>query len=96
MTTNDPVIVNAMELLKEARELSKAGEELETEAKAVLDEHVRQKGIKSVQGGGLILNLTESASSRFDTKSFRKEYPEMAAKFTKTTNSVTYNLKEAV
>lgn len=38
MKTNDPAIVNAMELLKEARELSKAGTELETEAKTVLDE----------------------------------------------------------
>ena len=98
MKTNDPAILNAnaMELLKEARELSKAGTELETEAKAVLDEQVRQKGIRSVAGGGLILTLTESASSRFDTKSFRKEYPDMAAKFTKTSNSVIYNLKEAV
>ncbi|MBQ9565155.1 MAG: hypothetical protein IJU98_06160 [Synergistaceae bacterium] len=94
MKTNDPAIVDAMELLKESRELSKAGEELEGEAKAVLDERVRQQGIKSVKGGSLLLTLTESTSSRFDSKAFRKEHPDMAAEFMKSSSSVRYDVKE--
>ena len=96
MGTNDPNIVNAMELLKEARELSKTGEDLENEAKAVLDKEVRQQGIKSVRGGSLILTLAETTSNRFDSKTFRKDYPDMAKAYTRVINSVTYNLKEAV
>ncbi len=94
MKTNDPDIVNAMELLKESRELSKAGEELEGEAKAVLDERVRQQGIKRVKGGSLLLTLTESTSSRFDSKAFRKEHPDMAAEFMTSSSSVRYDIKE--
>ena len=94
MKTNDPDIVNAMELLKEAREMGKAGKELEEEAKAVLDQQIREKGIKSVKGGSLILTLTESTSSRFDTTAFKKEHPDMAAAFTKSSSSVRYDIKE--
>ncbi len=96
MNTNDPTIVNAMELLKEARELSKTGEDLENEAKAVLDKEVRQQGIRSVRGGSLILTLKESTSNRFDSKTFQKDYPDMAKAYTRASNSVIYNLKEAV
>ena len=96
MKTNEPDIVNAIELLKEARELSKAGKELENDAKAVLDEQVRKQGIKSVSIGSLILTLTEVSSARFDSTAFKKAHPEMAQDFIKVTNTVTYNIKESV
>ena len=94
--TTDKNIIDAVELLKEARELSKAGEELENEAKKVLDENVRQKGIKEIQAGSLLLSLTESAGrATFDKKSFGKEYPELLKKFTSTgATSIRYNIKE--
>lgn len=94
MKTNDPDIVNAIELLKEARELSKAGKELENDAKTVLDEQVRKQGVKSVSIGNLILTLTETNSSRFDSTAFKKAHPEMVQDFIKVSSSVTYNIKE--
>ena len=95
MKTNEPDIVNAIELLKEARELSKAGKELENDAKAVLDEQVRKQGVKSVSIGSLILTLTETSSTRFDSTAFKKVHPELAQEFSKTINSVTYAIKES-
>ncbi|MBR1604006.1 MAG: Dna2/Cas4 domain-containing protein [Synergistaceae bacterium] len=95
LKTNDPDIVNAIELLKEARELSKAGKELEDDAKAVLDVRVRQQGIKSVSTGNYILDLTEIKSSRFDSTSFKKAHPEMIQDFMKNSSSVVYSIKES-
>lgn len=96
LQTNDADINNAVELLKEARELSKAGRELENDAKAVLDEKVRMQGVKSVKVNNLILTLSETSSSRFDSTAFKKAYPEIAQDFIKTSSSVVYNIKEAI
>ena len=93
--TSDEDIINAMELLKEARELSKAGEELEGEAKNVLDEKVRQRGIKSIKAGGLILKLSERTTNRFSSTDFKAAYPEMYQEYVKPSTSVTYKLEEA-
>ena len=95
MKANEPDIVNAIELLKEARELSKAGKELEDDAKAVLDERVRKQGIKSVSIGSLILTLTETSSARFDSTAFKKAHPEIAQNFMKSSSSVVYSVKES-
>lgn len=92
--TSDEDIINAMDLLKEARELSKAGKELEDEAKIVLDEKVRQRGIKSIKAGGLILKLTETTSNRFSSTAFKSAHPDMYQEFVKPSTSVVYNLKE--
>lgn len=94
--TTEPDIVNAMELLAEARELSKAGKDLEDEAKAVLDEKVKRQGIKSIRGGALVLTLNEVVSSRFDSAAFKKAHPDMVEEFTKKSSSVRYDIKEAV
>lgn len=94
--TTEPDIVNAMELLAEARELSKAGKDLEDEAKAVLDEKVKRQGIKSIRGGALVLTLNEVVSSRFDSAAFKKAHPDMVEAFTKKSSSVRYDIKEAV
>lgn len=96
MGTNDDNIINAMELLKEARELSKTGKELEDEAKAVLDVQVRQQGIKTVRGGSLILTLIETISSRFDSTAFKKAHPDMVEGFMKAIPIVRYDIKEAI
>ena len=90
METNDTDIVNAVELLKEARDLKRSGEELEKEAKKVLDEKVRKQGMKSVFAKGLTLLLQERASQRFDSKAFSAAYPELAKEFTKSTSSLYY------
>lgn len=96
MATDDPTIIAAIEQLRDARELSKNGRALEEEAKAILDEKVRSEGVKSVQGGGLVLTLKESSYSSFDTDAFKKAHPEMVSDFLKKTSSVRYEIKEAV
>ena len=94
--TNDPTIVNAIELLKEARELSKTGKELEDEAKQALDENVRKQGIKAIRGGDYVLTLTETkAKETFDKTAFGKKHPELLKEFTKLGNpSLRYDIKE--
>ncbi|MBR0097504.1 MAG: hypothetical protein IJP88_10000 [Synergistaceae bacterium] len=92
-TTNNQNIFDAIELLKEARELSKAGKELEDEAKKVLDVEVRQQNIKSVRAGDIVLVLNEITSARFDTAAFKKLHPDMVNDFMKTSTSVRYEIK---
>ena len=94
--TEDPILIAAIEQLREGRELCKAGRALEDGAKAILDEQVGQKGIRSVHGGALVLTLRESNYTSFDTAAFKKAHPEMVGDFTRHTKSVTYSIKEAV
>ena len=94
--TSDADVIDAVDLLKEARELSKAGEELEDEAKAVLEEKVRQRGIKSVKAGELILDLSEKTKDTFDSSAFKVANPELYKQYQKTQSYVVYSIKEAV
>ena len=94
--TSDEDVINAMELLKEARELTKAGEELEGEAKIVLDEKIRKRGIKTVKAGDLILDISERTQSRIDSKALKETQPEIYQEFLKSSASVVYKLKEVV
>ncbi len=93
-TTEDEEVINAMEILQEARKMNKEAKELETGAKSVLDEKVRAKGVKSVSGGGYVLTFKESVKSQFDQAAFKKAHPEMVSEFTKSVISLTYELKE--
>ena len=92
--TSDEDVINAVELLKESRELKKTGEELENEAKTVLDEKIRAQGIKSVKAGDLILNLSERVTNSFDKTAFKAAQPDMYLAFTTSTKSVVYKVKE--
>ena len=92
--TNDQDVVDAMELLKEARELSKAGKELEAEAKKVLDEKIRQKGISSVKAGNLFLTIKEIFKKHFDEKTFAAENPSLYEKYKGQKTELRYNLSE--
>ena len=95
VTTEDSEIIGAMELLRDARAMSKEAEGLEKAAKATLDERVRAQGMKSISGGGYVLTFKETTKSGFDQAAFKKAHPEMVSEFTKRTTSVTYELKEA-
>ncbi len=93
--TEDAGIIAAMSELKEARELEKESREMESHAKSVLDEKVRDKGLRGIQGGGFVFTMTERVSSRFDSKAFKEAHPELSCKFMKSTASVVYNVKES-
>lgn len=93
--TDDVDVIDAVDLLKEARELSKAGKDLEEEAKAVLDEKVRRQGIKTIKAGELILSLSETTQNKFDSKAFEAANPELYKQFKKPQSFITYRVKEA-
>ena len=91
--TQDETIIRAMKALQNARELSKQARELEADAKPVLDENVKCKGLRRITGGGLVCTVKESTSSRFDSTAFKKAHPDMAGQFMKSTKSTTYEIK---
>lgn len=93
--TEDAGIIFAMEELKEARELGKESREMETHARKILDENVRDKGLRGIQGGGLVFTMTERVSQRFDSKAFKESHPELVSEFTKSSTSVMYDVKES-
>ena len=96
-TTYNPEIIHAIEQLKEARDLTAQAKELDKEAKKILDEKVKSKGIKSLRGGNLILTFTEVAGKiGFDKETFKKEHPEMLNQYTTIgQSSIRYDIKEA-
>lgn len=92
--TQDENILAAMNELKQARELNKEAKDLETHAKSILDENVKDKGLQGIQGGGLVFFMSSRMSSRFDSTAFKKAHPELVSQFTKQTSSVVYEIKE--
>ena len=92
-STEDETIISAMKALQNARELSKQARELETDAKPVLDEKVKGKGLRGITGGGLVCTVKESTSSRFDSTAFKKAHPDIAGQYMKSTKSTTYEIK---
>ncbi len=91
--TDDETIIKAMKALQNARELLKHAKELEADAKIVLDENVKDKGLCTVQGGGLLFSVKERISQQLDTSAIKKEHPEIAMQYTKTVSSTVYNIK---
>ena len=94
--TEDEDIINAMKMLKQAREMSSEAKELEEQARTTLDENVKDKGLSGICGGGLVFSMKERSSSRFDTAAFKKAHPELVSEFTKTSFSTIYEIKEAI
>ena len=91
--TDDETTINAMKALQNARELLKHAKELEAGAKIVLDENVKDKGLCTVQGGGLLFSVKERISQQLDTSAIKKEHPEIAIQYTKPVSSTVYNIK---
>lgn len=94
--TGDECVIGAMRELKQAREMAKEAKDMEAHAKTLLDENVKAKGLRGIQGGGLVFTMTERVSTRWDGTAFKKAYPELVSEFTKSSTSVVYDVKEAV
>ena len=91
--TQDMEIIKAMEQLQEGRIMSHTGANMESEAKAILDKKVRERGITSIQGGGFALEIKERTSSRFDAAGFKKAHPELVSQFMKESKSTFFNVE---
>ena len=92
--TSDKSVIDALELLKESREMESAAKDLETEAKKVLDENVRQRGIKSIKAGQLILTLKEIFKKSFNQKKFAAENPQLYEQYKEDKTELRYNISE--
>ena len=92
--TEDAGVICALHELKDARELAKDARDKELEAKSVIDEYIKTHGNSRIAGGGLMFSLTERISGRFDSASFKKDHPELAGQYTKTSTSLFYEVKE--
>lgn len=75
---------------KELRELRHMADELAAEIETLQDEiksHMDAVGIDSAAGPGYKITWRSVTSSRFDTSAFKKDNPEIAAAYTKTTTT---------
>lgn len=91
--TEDTELLSAFEMLTEAREIKKKFDELDKQAKDIIDSKLKALGTSEVCGGGYHFLLKEVKSSRFDGTAFKKAYPELAKEFTKTQTTVRYELE---
>ena len=87
-------VISAMKQLIDARNLAKQAKELEDEAKNILYENIKQKGLSSIEGGGYVCTINERSSKRFDATGFRNAHPDIAQKFMKECVSVIFDIKE--
>ena len=95
VVSDSEIVIHAMQQLMEAREKAKQAKVQEDEAKNILDEHIRQKGFTSLEGGGYVCSITERKTQRFDSAEFKKVHPDLMNQFMKESVSVTYTVKEA-
>lgn len=75
---------------QELRELRRMADELASEIEALQDsikEHMTAANVDTVNGPDFKITWKAVNSSRFDTAAFKKENPEIAAAYTKTTTS---------
>lgn len=74
--------------VKELRELKRMQEELTAEIEAIQDElkaHMDTHGMDTLLGFDWRITWKPVTSRRLDTTAFRKEMPELAERFTKST-----------
>lgn len=76
--------------VNDLRELRRMADELAAEIEALQDsikEHMTAANVDTVNGPDFKITWKTVSSSRFDTAAFKKENPEIAAAYTKTTTS---------
>lgn len=76
--------------VSELRELRRMADEIQAEIDAIQDkikEHMTAAGVDTLAGADYKITWKEITSSRFDTTAFKKENPEIAAMYTKTSTS---------
>lgn len=81
--------VNKLKALEEqARAIEKQMEELKDEIKADME----AKGTEEAQAGDWIVRWSTVISSRLDSKALKAELPELAARFTRQTQSRRFSI----
>lgn len=76
--------------VNELRELRRMADELAAEIESIQDAikaHMDDVGIDSVLGPDYKITWRSVKSTRFDTTAFKRENPELSARYTKTTTT---------
>lgn len=76
--------------VNDLRELRRMADELSAEIEALQDsikEHMTSAGVDTINGPDYKIAWKTITSARFDTAAFKKENPEIAAAYTKTTSA---------
>lgn len=76
--------------VSELRELRRMADEIQAEIDAIQDkikEHMTAANVDTLNGPDYKITWKAVSSSRFDTTAFKKENPEIAAMYTKTSTS---------
>lgn len=76
--------------VNDLRELRRMADEIANEIESVQDaikEHMTAAGVETIAGTDYKISWKTISSNRFDTAAFKKENPEIAAAYTKTTTS---------
>lgn len=83
----EPDLIDAMETLYIAREMTKAAKELDDLAKDVIEAKVIEKGIKSIISDDYKLSVTSVTTNRLNSTSLKAELPDIYNKFTSESTS---------
>ena len=76
--------------VNELRELRRMAEELTAEIETIQDEiknHMTENNVDTLAGTDYKITWKPVVSSRFDTVAFKRENPELATRYTKTTTA---------
>lgn len=81
---------NLDEIMKEVAEYTRMAEEIAAtldSLKDLLKKHMEENGLDSIAGNEHKASYKAVTSSRIDTTALKRDFPEIAAKYTKTTET---------
>lgn len=91
MTNYNEIAQNNLDsLMREIAEYTRMAEELSAtldSLKDILKKHMEENGLDSIAGSEHKASYKAVTSSRIDTTALKRDMPEIAAKYTKTTNT---------
>lgn len=91
MTNYNEIAQNNLEsLMREIAEYTRMAEEVAAtldSLKDILKKHMEENGLDSIAGSEHKASYKAVTSSRIDTTALKRDMPEIAAKYTKTTNT---------
>jgi predicted phage-related endonuclease len=91
MTNYSEITQNNLDsLMREIAEYTRMAEEVAAtldSLKDILKEHMEENGLDSIAGSEHKASYKAVTSSRIDTTALKRDMPEIAAKYTKTTNT---------
>lgn len=91
MTNYNEIAQNNLDsLMREIAEYTRMAEEIAATVdslKDILKKHMEENGLDSIAGSEHKASYKAVTSSRIDTTALKRDMPEIAAKYTKTTNT---------